>query len=67
MEYEDVKAFILHNMGIFFIVHLFIFLIYVLVKLWEKIKDSANGSYMYIVLNYMEYSILIAGFMFVHM
>jgi len=67
MEYEHVKAFFLHNFGIFFIVHLFIFVLYLLVKVWDKIKDSANGSYMYRVLNYLEFSLLIVGFMIVDM
>ena len=67
MEFENVKAFFLHNMAIFFIVHLVIFLVYIIVKIWDKIKDSANGSPMYKVLNYIEFSLLIAGFMIVHM
>ncbi len=67
MDHEGIKAFFLHNFGIFFIVHLFIFLIYILVKIWDKIKDSSNGSYMYRVLNYLEFSFLVAGFMIVDM
>ena len=67
MEYENVSAFFLHNFGVFFIVHLFILLLYILIKLWDIIKDSANGSFMYRVLNYMEFSLLIVGFMLVDM
>lgn len=67
MEYENVKAFFLHNFGVFFIVHLFIFVIYIIVVLWDKIKDSTNGSFMYRVLNYMQFSLMIAFFMLVDM
>ncbi len=67
MEHEHVKAFILHNMGIFFIVHLAIFLFYIIVKIWDCIKSSLNKSYMYTILVFMEFTVLIVGYLLVHM
>lgn len=65
MEYEYVKAFFLHNFGIFFIVHLAVLLVYILVKIWDCLKNSTNASKMYKVLVYMEFSLLIVFFMIV--
>jgi hypothetical protein len=65
MDYEDVKSFFLHNFGIFFIVHLCVLLVYILIKIWDCLKNSTNSSKMYKVLVYMEFSLLIVFFMVV--
>ena len=67
MEFVEMKPFILHNMGIAFIVHLFIFLCYIIVKIWDCLKNAINRSFMYKFLIWMEFTLLIVGYLLVHM
>ncbi len=64
---EEIAPFILHNMGIFFIVHLVILFFYIIVKVWDFLNNSMNRSCMYFVFNFMEFTLLIVGYLLVHM
>lgn len=66
-DYENVKAFILHNMGIFFIVHLVIFIIYLLIKIWDCLSNSVKKNFMFKLIVFIEFFFLIVGFLLVHM
>ncbi len=64
---EDVQRFILHNMGIFFLVHIVIFIVYILIKLCECIGRSLPNSCIYQINNFLEYYGLIFGYLLVSM
>ena len=58
---ESIKPFILHNMGIFFIVHLVILLVYILLKIWDCFMTTSQ-SFLFKLLVFMEFTFLIVGF-----
>lgn len=61
-----VYAFILHNMMISFIVHLFIFLIYIIVMIWDCLISS-RGRCMYYTYIFMHFTVVIVGYGLVNM
>ena len=63
---EYIKPFLLHNMGIAFIVHIVLLLGYIMVKIWDCFVTTSK-SCMFTLLNYLEYNLLIAGFFLVAM
>ncbi len=65
-EEKGIEIFLLHNIGISFIVHLLIFLFYFVVKIWDCFITS-NSSCMYTTFNWMEFTILIIGYLLVEM
>ena len=65
-EEKGIEIFLLHNIGVSFIVHLLIFLFYLVVKIWDCFITS-NSSCMYKTFNWMEFTILIIGYLLVEM
>lgn len=63
---EGVYAFILHNICVAFIVHLFILLMYIVVKIWDVLITS-TAQCMYKTFIFMEFTVLIVGFLLVEM
>lgn len=61
-----VRAFILHNLCVAFIVHIFIFLIYIIVKIWDWLITS-SCRFMYKIFVFMEFTVLIVGYLLVEM
>lgn len=66
-DYENVKNFILHNMGIFFIVHLVILVLYILIKIWDCLSNSVKKNCMFKLVVIIEFTLLIIGFWLVAM
>ena len=56
---NSVRYFFLHNIGIFFIVHLLVFFIFCGVKLWDFYKSALSKTFLYKLLILMEYTVLI--------
>ena len=63
---QGVAAFILHNIMVAFIAHLFIFLIYMAIKLWDWLITS-DSRCMYRTFLLFEFTILIVGYLLVEM
>ena len=63
---KGIEIFLLHNIGVSFIVHLLIFLFYVIVKIGDCLITS-NSSCMYKTFNWMEFTVLIIGYLLVEM
>ena len=63
---QGVEAFILHNIMVAFIVHLFIFLVYLCVKAWDVLR-SATSACMFKTFVLFEFTILIVGYLLVEM
>lgn len=61
-----IRPYILHNMLIFFIVQLAIFLLWIFMKLWDCFM-VIKRSCMFTLLNFVEYTLLIVGYLLVLM
>lgn len=61
-----VRAFILHNLCVAFIVHLVILLVYIVVKIWDWLITSSS-RFMYKMFVFMEFTVLIVGYLLVEM
>ena len=65
-EEVGVHAFILHNICVSFIVHLFILLVYIVLKIWDWLITSSS-RFMYKTFVFMEFTVLIIGYLLVEM
>ena len=66
MKEVHIRPFILHNMLIAFIAHLIILLVWIFVKIWDRLM-AVRKSFMFVFLNIMEYTALIVGYILVLM
>lgn len=66
VTYVNIKAWILHNLAIFFIVQLVIILFYFMIKIWDCFRTTGR-SCMFGFLNFMEYTALIVGYLLIIM
>lgn len=60
---QSVNAFILHNITVLFIVQLFIFFMWIVLKIWDCIVQ-VSGNCMYRLLVLFELTLLIFGYLF---
>lgn len=65
LEY-GVFPFLLHNLGVFFIVQLAIAFFYIILKVWDWIKPT-TGTCLYYIFNFFEYTLLIVGYALIAM
>jgi len=56
-----IKPYVLHNLLIFFLVQLLIFVIYIFFKIWD-FMNFYKRSYMFRLFNFVEYTLLIFGY-----
>lgn len=64
MESVYIRPYILHNMLIFFMVHLLILVIYFFFKIWD-FMNFYKKSFMFKLFNFVEYTLLIVGYLLV--
>lgn len=61
MEEVYIKPYVLHNLLIFFLVQLLIFVIYIFFKIWD-FMNFYKRSFMFRLFNFVEYTLLIFGY-----
>lgn len=64
MTEVHVRPYVLHNMLIFFMVQLLIALIYIIFKIWD-FMNFYKKSFMFKIFNFIEYTLLILGYVLV--
>lgn len=62
---NSVRYFFLQNFGVFFIVHLVIFFVFLGVKIWDFYKSALSKTFLFKLLIVMEYTVLIIGYIVV--
>lgn len=63
---EDIKSPLLHNMGPFFIIHILIFIFYIVMKIWDSVMTKTI-KLVYKIFIFTEFTLLIVGYLIVHM
>lgn len=66
MTFVHVRPYVLHNLLIFFMVQLLIAVIYIFFKIWD-FMNFYKKSYMFRVFNFVEYTLLIVGYVIIIM
>lgn len=66
MAKEGIFAYLLHNMGVVFIFHLTIFVLYLVFLLIDKMKNASHGKF-FNLFNIIHMNLIIIGYMMFHM
>ena len=62
---QGVTPYLIHNIGISFIVHIILFFIYIIFKIWDMTANKSS-KIMYKFFLFTEFSLVVAGYLFVH-
>ena len=63
---QEVHIWFLHNMSISFICHLVIFIIFIVLKIWDLIGSSIK-NFLYNIYVLFDLTFVIVGYLFVHL
>jgi hypothetical protein len=64
VERNHIRAWILHNLLVFFIAQLAIAVIFIMIKIWDYIKYP-KSNFLFKFLNFMQYTGLILGYVLI--